>query len=224
MTGTLEQADLDIPAEPRPSRLPAWTGQTLVWVMVIGLVAGPFLPLLYSSVRSKPIYLPGGAFTLGAYRTLFADPAYWTAAENTVIFAVATTAIAVAGGTVLAILCQRTNLPGRRAYGLLAMAPIVIPPEFPQGLVVRGRHDGPTATVAVRPEEIEIVRSEEAGTGGGPGAEGTVLDASYLGDHYEYRVAVGQTELSVRAQRPLEPGPVWLRIPPGVATFVAEHE
>jgi iron(III) transport system permease protein len=133
MTSTLEHADLDIPAEPRPSRLPAWTGQALVWVMVIGLVAGPFLPLMYSSVRSKPIYLPGGVFTLGAYRTLFADPAYWTAVENTVIFALATTAIAVAGGTVLAILCQRTNLPGRRAYGLLAMAPIVIPPL---GLIV----------------------------------------------------------------------------------------
>ena len=92
MTSTLEHADLDIPAEPRPSRLPAWTGQTLVWVMVIGLVAGPFLPLLYSSVRSKPIYLPGGVFTLGAYRAVFADPAYWTAVENTVIFAVAASA------------------------------------------------------------------------------------------------------------------------------------
>jgi iron(III) transport system permease protein len=72
-------------------------------------------------------------FTLAPYRTLFADPAYWTAVRNTVIFAVATTAIAVAGGTALAILCHRTNLPGRRAYSLLVMAPIVIPPL---GLIV----------------------------------------------------------------------------------------
>ncbi|HEX8006883.1 MAG TPA: iron ABC transporter permease [Trebonia sp.] len=127
------QADLEIAAGPRRQWLPAWAGQALVWVMVIGLVASPLLPLVYSSVRSKPVYLPGGVFTLGAYRTLFADPAYWTAVKNTVIFAVATTAIAVAGGTVLAILCNRTNLPGRRAYGLLLMAPIVIPPL---GLIV----------------------------------------------------------------------------------------
>ena len=98
---------------------------------------------------------------------------------------------------------------------------IVTTPEFPQGLVARGLHDGPTATVAVRPEEIEIASSDKTGTGGGLGAEGTVLDASYLGDHYEYRVAIGTTELSVRTARPLEPGPVRLRIPPGVATFVS---
>ena len=45
---------------------------------------GPFFPLVYSSLRSKPIYLPGGTFTLGAYRTLFADPLFWTAVRNTV--------------------------------------------------------------------------------------------------------------------------------------------
>jgi iron(III) transport system permease protein len=118
----------EIPAEPRRPWLPAWTGQAVVWLVVIGLVAGPLVPLVYSSVRSKPIYLPGGVFTVGAYHTLFADPAYRTAVENTVIFAVGATALAVAGGTVLAILCNRTNMPGRRAFGLLLMAPIVIPP------------------------------------------------------------------------------------------------
>jgi iron(III) transport system permease protein len=127
------RAGLEIAAEPRRPWLPAWTAQALIWVMVIGLVAGPLLPLAYSSVRSKPIYLPGGVFTVGAYRTLFADPAYWTAVKNTVIFAVITTALAVVGGTALAILCNRTNLPGRRAFGLLLMAPLVIPPI---GLIV----------------------------------------------------------------------------------------
>src|SRR5215469_4446992 len=136
MTSTLEHArhaDLEIPAEPRPSRLPAWAGQVLVWVVVIGVVAGPLIPMVYSSVRSRPIYLPGGVFTFAAYRTLFADPAYWAAVKNTVMFAVSTTALAVGGGMALAILCSRTNLPGRRAYGLLVMAPIVIPPL---GLIV----------------------------------------------------------------------------------------
>jgi iron(III) transport system ATP-binding protein len=88
--------------------------------------------------------------------------------------------------------------------------------EFSEGIAVDGRHDGPTATVAVRPEDIDISRADspQAGT------RATVLDASYLGDHYQYRVSVGAVQLSVRSQRPLAPGPVRLHIPPGVATFV----
>jgi iron(III) transport system permease protein len=121
------------PAAPARPPLPAWAGQALVWVIVIALVIGPLVPLAYSSFRSKPIYLPGGVFTLGAYRALFADPAYWAAVRNTVFFAVTATALAVAGGTALAIACNRTNMPGRRACGLLLMAPIVIPP---MGLIV----------------------------------------------------------------------------------------
>ncbi|HEX8006882.1 MAG TPA: ABC transporter ATP-binding protein [Trebonia sp.] len=93
---------------------------------------------------------------------------------------------------------------------------ILITPEFPAGVVVRGRHAGLTATVAIRPEDIEI--SELDGTG--PGTEGTVLDASYLGDHYQYLVAVGTMHLGVHSQRQLAYGPVRLRIPPGTATFV----
>src|SRR3569833_1559878 len=120
-------------AAPRQPRVPAWGGQTLIWVLVVGLVAGPLLPLLYSSFLSKPLYLPGGVIGLDGYRTLFADPAYWTAVENTVVFAVLTTVLAVTGGTVLAIGCARTNLPGRRVFGLLEMAPAVIPPL---GLIV----------------------------------------------------------------------------------------
>jgi iron(III) transport system permease protein len=113
--------------------MPASVGQALVWVVVVLLVVGPFLPLVYSSLRSKPIYLPGGTFTVQAYRTLFADPLFWKAVNNTVSFAVGTTVLAVVGGTGLAILCNRTNMPGRKAYRLLLMAPIVIPPL---GLIV----------------------------------------------------------------------------------------
>jgi iron(III) transport system permease protein len=136
MTSTIERPpDVAAPVIPRPRArwLPASAGQALVWFAVVALVVGPFFPLVYSSLRSKPIYLPGGTFTLGAYRTLFADPLFWTAVRNTVWFALGTTVLAVAGGTALAILCARTNLPGRQAYRLLLIAPIVIPPL---GLIV----------------------------------------------------------------------------------------
>ena len=134
MTSMTERApEVIAPARPRARWRPASAGQALVWFVVVALVVGPFFPLVYSSLRSKPIYLPGGTFTLGAYRTLFADPLFWQAVRNTVWFALGTTVLAVAGGTALAILCARTNLPGRKAYRLLLIAPIVIPPL---GLIV----------------------------------------------------------------------------------------
>src|SRR6478672_7597053 len=120
MTSMTERAPEVIgPARLRARWRPASAGQALVWFVVVALVVGPFFPLVYSSLRSKPIYLPGGTFTLGAYRTLFADPLFWQAVRNTVSFALGATGLAVIGGTALAILCTRTNLPGRKAYRLL---------------------------------------------------------------------------------------------------------
>jgi iron(III) transport system ATP-binding protein len=110
---------------------------------------------------------------------------------------------------------QCNFLTGQVATGRDGAA-VLTTPEFPQGLVVRGHHDGPTATVAVRPEDITI--SEHHDTG--PATEGTMLDAAYLGDHYRYLVTVGTMRISVHSQRQLAHGPVWLRIPPGVATFI----
>ena len=109
MTSTLHHAVREVAAGPRRPRLLAWGGQALVWALVIGLIASSLLPLLYSSFLSKPYYLPGGVLTLGGYRTLFDDPAYWTAVRNTAVFATTTTAIAVPGGTAAAILCGRTE-------------------------------------------------------------------------------------------------------------------
>jgi len=88
--------------------------------------------------------------------------------------------------------------------------------EFGDGIAVPEHHAGPTGTIAVRPEDIEISQPDAPGSG----PAGTVLDASYLGDHYQYRIAVGTVQLSVRSQRPLAQGPVRVRIPPGAATFV----
>ena len=92
--------------------------------------------------------------------------------------------------------------------------------EFGDGIAVPGAHAGPSGTIAVRPEDIEISAAAQDPDEPGTGPEGTILDASYLGDHYQYRVAVGTVQLSVRSPRPLAQGPVRVRIPPGVATFV----
>jgi len=89
-------------------------------------------------------------------------------------------------------------------------------PEFPDGIVARGHHPGPGATVAIRPEDIEI----EEHTDGLLGAEPIVLEVAYLGDRYQYRVAVGRAELVVQTTGRVATSGLRVRIPPGAATFI----
>jgi iron(III) transport system ATP-binding protein len=89
--------------------------------------------------------------------------------------------------------------------------------DFPQGgIVVRASHPAGMATIAVRPEDVEVLESGDTREG----ADARILDWSFLGDHYQYRVSLGATELSVHSRQQLKSGPVRLWIPPGVATFV----
>jgi iron(III) transport system permease protein len=101
--------------------------QWLTWVVVVGLIVGPFIPLLYASFRDRPLYEAGGAFTVEPYRQLFSDSEFWHAAWNTLQYAALTTAMAVAAGAALAILVARTDLPGRRAFGRFALLPLLLP-------------------------------------------------------------------------------------------------
>src|SRR5260370_22715913 len=97
MTSTIEQPpDVTPPVTVRPRArwMPASAGQAVVWLVVVVLVFGTFFPLVYSSLRSKPFYLPGGTFTLQAYPTLFADPPFWQPVRHTLSSAVASPALA----------------------------------------------------------------------------------------------------------------------------------
>jgi iron(III) transport system permease protein len=102
--------------------------QWLTWLITGMLVIGPLAPLLYASIRDRPLYLHGGVFTIKPYRQLFADPGFWRAALNTLEFAGLATAFAVVGGVAIAILCARTDLPARRVIGFFTAAPIALPP------------------------------------------------------------------------------------------------
>jgi iron(III) transport system permease protein len=117
-----------VPPAGRPGRWrPAGTAQTLVWALVTIAVLGPILPLLYASLRDRPLYQSGGHWTLAPYRQLFADPEFWRAARNTAEFAVGSTILAVVIGAVFAVLCARTDLPGARVLSTVVIAPIVLP-------------------------------------------------------------------------------------------------
>jgi iron(III) transport system permease protein len=112
----------------RGERLRRESAQGLVWISVAVLVVVPLLPLLYASVRSRPLYESGGSFTLQGYSSLLSDPAFWRAALNTLEFAVTTTAIALVAGGGLAVLCERTDLRLRRVLAPLGMLPLLLPP------------------------------------------------------------------------------------------------
>ena len=108
-------------------------GQSLVWLVIVVLAAAPILPLLYASLRSQPYYLPGGTWTLHAYTSLLSNSGFRTAVMNTVIYAAAVASLAVALGTLLAVLVNRTDMPGRRWLGPSLLAPLAVPPL---GLIV----------------------------------------------------------------------------------------
>ena len=112
---------------PRRSLIPAWALQWATWLLVVTLIVGPFIPLIYASLRDRPLYEAGGVLTTQPYRDLFGDGAFWDAWVNTLVFAALTTFIAVVGGALVAILCTRTDLAGRKAFGRLILLPILLP-------------------------------------------------------------------------------------------------
>ncbi|MBA2460727.1 MAG: iron ABC transporter permease [Actinobacteria bacterium] len=112
---------------PRRSLIPAWALQWATWLLVVTLIVGPFIPLVYASLRDRPLYEAGGVLTIQPYRQLFGDSLFWHAWGNTLVFAALTTVIAVLGGALVAILCTRTDLAGRKAFGRLILLPILLP-------------------------------------------------------------------------------------------------
>src|SRR5215212_790338 len=121
MSTTSTTVSTSSPAFPRPRRaaVPPGVIHWATWAL--------FVPLLEASLRDRPLYEPGGIFALEPYRDLFGDSAFWTAWKNTLAFAALTTAMAVGFGAAFAILCSRTDLPGRRAYSRLVLLPILLP-------------------------------------------------------------------------------------------------
>jgi iron(III) transport system permease protein len=109
-------------------QLPASSVQAVTWLVVVVGVLMPIAPLLYASVRDRPVYAAGGVFTISPYRQLFADPAFWQAVRNTLEFAGIATAVAVTVGGGAAVACARTDILGRRAWPKLLLAPLLLPP------------------------------------------------------------------------------------------------
>lgn len=85
-----------------------------LWCAVAALILVPITAIVV-------LALGGGWSALG-------DPDVLTAAGNSLVSAGVSGALAVIVGTALALLLERTDLPGRRALRLIALSPMLMPP------------------------------------------------------------------------------------------------
>ena len=94
---------------------------TLVWLIVV-----PLAMIFWGSFRSAP---PGVAayYTLGNYTRAFNNANLLRSCYNTLIFGIGSTIISFAGGTFLAWVTERTDVPLRKAIYAIVLIPIVVP-------------------------------------------------------------------------------------------------
>ncbi|EME19156.1 ABC transporter permease [Rhodococcus triatomae] len=91
------------------------------------LIFGPIVPVVYAGFVDRPLYEAGGQLTLSNFGALLEDSAFWSALRNTALFAVMAAIPGVVIGAGLAILVARTDLPMRRTFTVVLMAPLILP-------------------------------------------------------------------------------------------------
>ncbi len=100
--------------------------------LVIGITAlvvlTPLLLILYQSLLNAPFFDQGAKAGFGAYRFIFDDPDFWSAAKNSCFIAVGMAVIAVPLGAALAFLMVRTDLPGQRWLEPMLLIPVFVSP------------------------------------------------------------------------------------------------
>jgi iron(III) transport system ATP-binding protein len=92
---------------------------------------------------------------------------------------------------------------------------------FPSRLRVNaaGRTSSARVTVAIRPEEIELRRAQDAGPDWIPGE---IVGSTYLGGHRVYAVQAGGTTLAVRTIERFAEREVCVRVRAGAASVVGD--
>lgn len=138
MTAAEERVAPPLPPQEGPANHPArrtsssWPGRlvTLALVVLTGyLVLVPLAILLYSSLKPTttelPFQVPG--VSLKNFEGVFASSRLVEVTVNTTIYVVGSLVLATVLSLCLAYLFERTDLPGRRFLGPMALAPMSIP-------------------------------------------------------------------------------------------------
>ncbi|MFE2379930.1 ABC transporter permease [Streptomyces misionensis] len=123
------------PAHHRPPRYRRWRGagrevgiHYAVFLLTAVLVLAPVVPILYQSLRDRPLYEGGGAFVLDNYVRLFTEAGFGHTVVNTLLFAVLTTLFALGIAVPMAVLLTRTRFPGARLFAQIVRWPIYLSP------------------------------------------------------------------------------------------------
>lgn len=95
-------------------------------VILLGLVAYPFMYAVYISFTSRVVGNPGEWIGLANFRYLLGSPSFSSAAWNTVVLVVTSDALKLGIGLGLALLLNR-RLPGRGLFRAVLMLPWAIP-------------------------------------------------------------------------------------------------
>lgn len=108
-------------------------GRPFIWVA--GVPAAAVLLLLLAvvwlSLTTSVPAIPGGPYTFDHIASMLASHETWLVLGNTLVFAALATAIAMIGGTAIAWVVERTDLPGPQfVYAGLTLA-LLIPGFFP---------------------------------------------------------------------------------------------
>ncbi|MGA2395377.1 MAG: iron ABC transporter permease [Candidatus Lustribacter sp.] len=108
-------------------------GAPFVWIA--GVPAAAILILLLAvvwlSLTTGVPAIPGGPYALTHIRAMLTSSETWLVLGNTLVFATIATAIAMLGGTAVAWVVERTDLPGPQfVYAALTLA-LLIPGFFP---------------------------------------------------------------------------------------------
>ncbi len=100
-------------------RLPRW-GQLLVWLVFAGVVYLPAGQLIVEAVA--------GSRPDSAIDALFLTASQWSLLGRNVALAAGASLLAVLIGVPYALLCEKTDLPGRAFFSLAYLVPLLIPP------------------------------------------------------------------------------------------------
>ncbi len=100
----------------------------LVVVLAATAIFLPLFLIFYQSFLTAPFFMPAKQFGLDAYRFIFDDPDFSSAAWNALYLALGLTAIAVPLGGMLAFLMIRTDLPGKGFIAPALLVPIFVSP------------------------------------------------------------------------------------------------
>lgn len=95
---------------------------TLFAVLATGALA--LVPLVYLTIET---FFADGAFTLDAFDAAYAVDGVGTLVGNSLLFAAGSTVVALAVGTLQALLVLRTDVPGRRLILAGALLPLFVP-------------------------------------------------------------------------------------------------